>query len=48
LHERTSLDVTNVTAVCEELNAANNIKLSTFIGLTAVQLKNDIYLDVAP
>jgi len=30
------------------VNAANNIKLATFIALTAVQLKSDVYLDVAP
>jgi len=48
LHERTSLEVTNITAVCEEVNAANSIKLAIFIGLTAVQLKSEVYLDVAP
>jgi hypothetical protein len=31
----------------DEVNAANNIKLATFMALTAVQLKSDVYLDAA-
>jgi hypothetical protein len=38
----------NITAVCEEVNADNNIKLATFRALAAEQLTCDVYLDAAP
>jgi len=35
----------NITAVCEEVNAANNIKLVTFIAIRAVQFKTENFFD---
>jgi hypothetical protein len=35
-------------SICEDVNAANSIKTATFMALTAVQLKNDVYLVAAP
>ena len=32
----------NTTAVCEEVNAAKNIKLVTFIAIRAAQLNTEI------
>jgi len=33
----------NITAVCEEVNAGNNIKPVTFINIIAEQLKTEIF-----
>jgi hypothetical protein len=37
-----------ITTVCEEVAAANDIRLAAFMAVTAVQLNTDVYLDAAP